>query len=128
MKSGKVWGNSLLIYRDESAEVHRIEIEKGGYCSLHKHETKHNMFFVESGSIDVMVEKKDYDLTDTTRLGPGEKMVVGPGEYHRFLANEDSIVYEIYYVVLRGDDIIRKDRGGKNPRMENGQDISAIQV
>ena len=39
--------------------------------------------------------------------------VVKPGEYHKFEALEDTIAYEIYWIELNPDDIVRETCGGK---------------
>ncbi len=109
---GKVWGNTELLALHNNVEIHRIEIKKGGYCSKHKHNFKVNMFYVESGSIDVVVWKNDYDLVDRTTLKKGQKTIIPAGEYHRFECNEPSVVYEIYWVELPEKDIEREDHGG----------------
>jgi mannose-6-phosphate isomerase-like protein (cupin superfamily) len=72
------------------------------------------MFFVESGSIEVHVWKNDYDLIDVTELVSGEMTVVKPGEFHKFVSTDNSVVYEIYWTELNEGDIVRKDSGGKN--------------
>ena len=112
MKSGKSWGVSELIFNNDVMEVHRIAVLSGGYCSLHKHDMKWNMFYVEDGEIIIEVSKNDYDLVDKTLLKSGQKTTVKPGEYHRFRALKDTIAYEIYYTGSLSEDIIRKDHGG----------------
>lgn len=109
---GKVWGKTQLIFRNGNSEVHRIEAKDGGWCSKHKHEHKHNKFFVESGELQVDVWQNDYNLVDRTILKPGESTTVPPGCYHMFTALKDSVVYEIYWVELKDDDIIRDNVGG----------------
>lgn len=113
MIQGKVWGYTQEIIKGSSFEVHRIEIDKGGYCSMHKHLHKNNMFFVEKGFIRVEVKKNDYDLTDKTNLEAGEMMIVKAGEFHRFRAAMDSVVFEIYWLDDIKEDIVRQKVGGK---------------
>jgi len=111
---GKVWGKTRLIFRNHNSEIHRIEAQKGGFCSKHKHDFKFNKFFVESGKFQIDVWQNDYDLVDSTIIGPGESTTVKPGCYHKFIALEDSVVYEIYWVAkLDAHDIIRENVGGK---------------
>ena len=112
MKSGKTWGDTMVIFRDGHCEVHRISIVKGGFCSNHRHQTKSNLFYVESGKLKIIVKKNDYDLTDETIVGPGEVTSVPPGEVHRFEALEDTIAFEVYFVTLDAGDIVREDNGG----------------
>jgi len=110
--AGKVWGHTKEIIKGSAFEVHRIEINKGGFCSLHKHNHKNNAFFVESGIVEVEVHKNDYDLVDKTKLIVGEMVIVKAGENHRFKGIEDSIVYEIYWLDDINDDIVRIEVGG----------------
>ena len=112
MKEGKAWGVTQTIFQSDSFEVHRIEVKAGGYCSTHKHEYKHNMFFVESGLLEIHVFKNDYELEDITYLSNMELTNVPPGEFHFFKANSDVVAYEIYYPQPIGMDIIRKNCGG----------------
>jgi len=112
MITGKSWGQTELIFQNDIMEVHRIEIKEGGYCSLHKHDMKWNMFYVEKGLLRIEIHKNDYKLIDKTTLATGQKTTVKPGEWHKFHAINDTVAYEIYYTGSLSDDIIRKDHGG----------------
>lgn len=111
---GKIWGSTSELFNKNNVEIHRIEANKGGYCSVHKHEHKFNMFFVESGELLVKVWKNDYNLIDQTTLKNCDSTTVSPGELHQFLAIKDTVAYEIYWTEINSDDIIRKECGGKN--------------
>jgi len=108
---GKVWGVTEKLFRRNNVEIHRFEANAGSHCSLHKHEHKTNLFYVESGKLKVEVHQNDYDLVDETILEPGDVTEVGPGVYHRFVAIEDTVCYEIYWVTLDERDIVREDVG-----------------
>jgi mannose-6-phosphate isomerase-like protein (cupin superfamily) len=110
-KYGKIWGNTQEIFNLNNISIHRIEIIKGGQCSKHKHYHKYNMFFVESGRIQIETWQTDYDLVDITILQSQQSTTVNPNLLHRFTALEDSVVYEIYYTTLESDDIVRMDVG-----------------
>ena len=112
MISGKTWGQTETILQNSFVEFHRIDIKKNGYCSLHKHEFKHNMFYVISGELEIEVYKNDYDLVDTTLLCAGEMTICKPNEYHRFKALTDVLCFELYYPEPLSKDILRKDVGG----------------
>ena len=114
IKSGKVWGETSPIFSKNNVEIHRIEVNPKGFCSKHKHLSKYNAFFVESGELKISVWKNDYDLTDTTILKSGDFMVVKPGEFHQFEAKYDTVAYEIYWVELDHSDIERESVGGVN--------------
>lgn len=109
---GKIWGHTNELFNKNNVEIHRICIESGGYCSTHKHCHKYNMFFVERGTLIVDVWKNDYDLVDRTILKSNQSTIVKPKEYHRFIAEENTVAYEIYWTELDQSDIIRKDCGG----------------
>ncbi len=120
MKQGKVWGKTESLLVTPMIEVHRINVEPGMKCSIHKHEHKWNMFYCISGAIDIHVQKNDYDLTDVTTLKSGEYTTVPPGEWHWFETNtmgawevrKQTEVLEIYYLEPISSDIIRKTVGG----------------
>ncbi len=114
MKTGKVWGITELMLKTPFLEVHRLEINADAYCSMHKHNFKHNAFLVVEGSMTIETQKLDYDLVDETELFARDFTTVKPGEYHRFRAGTDGcIAFEIYYCEPLSEDIIRKDVGGK---------------
>ena len=110
---GKVWGVTEVLFRKNNVEVKRLKIEYSGYCSKHKHDHKYNMFFVEKGKVRIKVWKNDYDLCDETILEEGDSVTVMPGEFHRFEAMRDSVMFEFYWVQMTSDDIEREDCGGK---------------
>lgn len=112
-KQGKIWGFTQEIFNKNNVSIHRIVINKNGTCSRHYHDFKHNIFFVESGKILVQEWKKEYSLIDETILNAGDICSVPPKNYHKFIGLEDSVVYEIYYVELQNNDIIRDGIGIK---------------
>lgn len=110
--SGKVWGTTSVIFNDSNVQVCRIVGKIGGRSSNHKHQSKLSMFFVEKGSIKVVIEKKDYNLVDTTVLTTGQSTIIKPNEFHYFeVLEEGTVCYEIYWTKLDNDDITRKDVG-----------------
>jgi quercetin dioxygenase-like cupin family protein len=111
MKQGKIWGETKELFNKNNVSIHRIKVKKGSCCSKHYHDHKHNIFFVESGKLMIQEWKNEYDLIDTTILSAGEMCAVPPKNYHKFIGIENSVVYEIYFVELDGEDIIREDVG-----------------
>jgi len=110
-KQGKIWGFTQEIFNKNNVSINRIYIKKNSCCSKHYHDYKTNIFWVESGSVCIEEWKKEYDLVDKTILNPGECCSIPPKTYHRFNGLEDSVVYEIYYVELMDNDIIRENTG-----------------
>lgn len=112
MIKSKVWGNTEQLFNQNNVEIHRIEIKKGGYCSRHYHDFKYNMFYVENGVLEVSVLENDSNIINSSTLYKGQSTVVEPKKVHIFLAKEDTIAYEIYWVSLQCEDIIRQTYGG----------------
>ena len=109
--AGKVWGTTSSLFNKNNVEIHRLEGTKGGYSSEHKHRAKYNKFLVEAGSIEVVCWK-GAEGPDRVVLHPGQSCTVSPGVFHQFKVIEDCVVYEIYWVDLREDDIERRTVGG----------------
>ena len=110
---GKIWGNTRDIFSNSNFEIHRIEINKGGYCSKHKHTHKFNAFYIEKGKLKISIYQTDYDLVDDTIAITGDLSIAEPRLYHKFEALEDTICYEIYWTELDTNDIERESVGGK---------------
>ena len=106
MRQGKNWGYTTEIFKNLNVEIHVIEIEKGGYCSIHKHD-KVNIFYVISGRLKVKMWV-DNKLTDVSEISTGQKTAVYGKFEHQFEALEKSICVEIYHIFLQPDDIIRR--------------------
>lgn len=113
IKQGKVWGDTIELFNKNNVSIHRIVAKKDYCCSKHKHVFKHNIFYVESGKLEIHHWQVDYDLVDTTIISAGQLCSVPPGHYHKFIAIEDTVAYEIYYVELLDNDIQREDCGKK---------------
>ena len=107
----KVWGKTSPLFNKNNVEIHRLEGKAGGFSSEHRHTAKYNMFLVESGQIEIVCWK-GAEGPDKGILKPGQSCVVNPGIFHQFRVVEDCVVYEIYWVDLRADDIERRTVGG----------------
>jgi len=112
MKAGKIWGSTELLLKTPFVELHRIYVKEGGFCSVHTHKHKWNLFYVISGELEVDVHQNNYDLIDTTCLIEGEWTTVRPNEFHSFRAITDVEGLELYYPEPLSEDIIRKTVGG----------------
>jgi quercetin dioxygenase-like cupin family protein len=113
MKQGKIWGSTEEVIDIPQFSLHRLDIQKNHTCSEHKHDYKFNGFYVETGKLLIKIWKNDYDLVDKTILGPNEKTIVKPDEFHQFVALEDTIAYEYYWCELQSHDIVRRTCGEK---------------
>jgi len=113
-KEGKIWGFTSKIFEHNNVSIHRLFIKSKSGCSKHLHKHKYNLFYVESGEIELTIWQNDYDLIDKTILKSGEYLTIKPELYHSFHAILDSIVYEIYYSKIDDNDIIRTNCGYTN--------------
>ncbi len=111
MKQGKAWGETWCIFKTPLMELHRIEVQQGSYCSVHRHEHKWNGFYVERGELLVKVWQPSGTL-DQTRLGPGDSLIVPPGVEHQFVGLSACVAFEAYSIGTLTEDIVRKSTGG----------------
>ena len=107
MTTNKNWGTNTLIYSDHNIEVHRACINKNGTSSKHYHEHKYNLFYVESGYLIVKIWENNSDYKEVF-LHEGDRLVVQPKKWHKFLAIEPCSLIEIYYTSISLNDIIRE--------------------
>lgn len=122
MLTGKVWGSTEDLLITPLIEVHRIHIKPNMQCSMHAHEHKYNMFYILNGILEIHVQKKDYDLTDITRVVAGQWTAVRPGEFHKFVTKDAWCeALEIYYIdPINPADIIRQNVGGAVEEKSSG--------
>ena len=83
---GKVWGKTQDIFKNANFELHRIEVNKGGFCSKHKHIHKINAFYIEKGKLKITIHETDYKLVDETIVATGDLTIVKPGKYCQFVS------------------------------------------
>lgn len=111
----KVWGRTRELVDSPYYSKHELEVVAGGYCSLHFHEHRANLFRVVSGLIEI-VEMFGPFLT-RTRLGPENTYEVASLVPHMFIVYKDGVIFEEYFAdrsgTVRRDDIIRLVEGGK---------------
>lgn len=112
MSEIKVWGTTERVTINPAFEFHRLEINRGGYCSKHRHWTKFNGFYLESGRLRITEWNGSHEtVTDMT---PGQYATVKPGVYHQFEALEDCVAFELYWAEYSPEDIERVNVGGMN--------------
>lgn len=122
----KEWGRNWPLYSDGSTEVSRIEVAEGGYCSMHRHCWKDNLFLVVSGCLYIAIRPiGPKNPGEVRQVHPGQTCLVLAGIWHRFVAPEKTVAMELYAQcrLMRGvefgrpvsageGDIERIDRGG----------------
>ena len=110
MKSGKIWGETNLVFSNNNVQINQIHVKKGGRCSKHMHNHKNNIFFIQSGELLIEQWTKE-GFVDSTILKTEDKMEISSQVFHRFTALADTMALEIYYQDIENDDIIREDIG-----------------
>lgn len=127
----KAWGRTRQLIDSPDLHVSLIEVESGGYCSRHLHSTKHNIFAVLSGCLQVTVFEPFPDNhipLETRALSQQDQpFVVAPNTVHQFLGNERTFAAEAYFARvpgrLRDDDIVRYSVGGNLATGEPEQSV-----
>lgn len=111
----KCWGKTRELVDSPFYSKHELELEIGGYCSLHYHRHRANRFHVVSAQV-VVVELYAVDAV-RTMLGPDNKYDVPSLVPHLFLVYKPGVMIEEYFSDRGGpverDDIIRIFEGGK---------------
>jgi quercetin dioxygenase-like cupin family protein len=108
----KGWGFEKWIVNKEEYCGKLLYIAKDKCCSWHYHKLKDEVFFLQSGSLEVYYSDED-DLCEAecTLLVPGDNFHVKRGLRHRMVALEDSELFEFStqhfdsdsYRVIKGD-------------------------
>lgn len=108
----KPWGTTRLLHADENLQVAQIVVHKAGYCSLHYHCHKCNLFVLVSGALWVWTASATWRLEERGR----RECHVPPRVRHRFVSPAGCTALEVYIAeagfALEIDDIVRLDSGG----------------
>ena len=108
----KGWGHELWIVNKEEYCGKLLFIKEGKRCSWHRHVTKDEVFYLQSGKLLVKYsEEDDLENAHELTLVPGDNFYVYPGLRHQMIALEDSELFEFStehfeedsYRVLKGD-------------------------
>ncbi len=111
MKSGKSWGITEKLFDNGIVAIYLLKIKKGGFCSIHKHHYKSNVFHVLRGNLKLSVWNQEKESDDTV-LFEGERTEIPPHVYHQFKGLTEVECLEVYTVGFMGEDINRKTVGG----------------
>jgi mannose-6-phosphate isomerase-like protein (cupin superfamily) len=107
----KAWGHTTKIMETDSFEIHKIFVEKGGYCSIHRHAGKNNSFYILFGVLQ-LTEWGTGDVRKDRVLKTNELYTCKQGIKHQFRALSEVGALEIYHTCINPDDIIRYSEGG----------------
>lgn len=111
----KAWGWTRPITESSERSLHELRVEEGGYCSIHIHEYRTNIFYVQDGKISVAWLNQG--RWSERFLTPSKKLEIPAGVPHLFKVWESGSVFEEYLPAnggpVRNSDIKRFREGGK---------------
>jgi len=101
----KIWGREEWITNGEYCGK-KLYLNKGYRCSIHLHNVKDEVFYVESGRVY-------FDLgTSSCILESGQAIHVPRQTKHRFRGLEDSVIFE-FSTHHEDQDTVRFTKSGK---------------
>ena len=126
----KEWGQTDTVAITKSIQVELIAVEPGGYCSIHFHNYKDNLFLVLSGTLTVRWGWRELAIV-TAQVSPmieeltglSSCLLIPAGVLHQFenLGTEPVRAVEVYRAKPGLDldpqgtnDIVRFSTGGRN--------------
>ncbi len=119
--NSKVWGHTRCVYESDVFSGHELEVEQGGYCSVHYHLERANRFIVESGVIAVIVFYAW--KTQQHMVTKGKSFDVPSQVVHQFQVYQSGRIREDYWADrggrVRKNDIVRLAEGGMVDNIED---------
>ena len=102
-KVDKPWGYELRFACTDRYAGKILFITAGSQLSLQYHEKKDEAFFVQDGTLELVLGKGDEQ--QVVAMKPGEARHITPGTIHRFRAVSDCTLFEVSTPEL--DDVVR---------------------
>ena len=99
----KPWGHEVRFICTDRYAGKLLFIKAGAQLSLQYHEMKDEAFYVQSGTLELVLGRGPEERVE--RLGPGESRHIKPGTIHRFRAVTDCELFEVSTPEL--DDVVR---------------------
>ena len=100
----KPWGFELRWAVNDRYLGKLIHIDAGHRLSLQYHVQKDETIFIRSGALDLLLEN-DAGFVETHRLAPGMSAHIRPCRRHRFIAVEETELFEVSSPEI--DDVVR---------------------
>ena len=97
----KPWGYELRFARTDRYAGKVLFIRAGSQLSLQYHEKKDEAFYVQSGTLELVLGEEQ----DVETLEAGEARRITPGTVHRFRAVTDTLLFEVSTPEL--EDVVR---------------------
>jgi mannose-6-phosphate isomerase-like protein (cupin superfamily) len=102
-KVDKPWGYELRFVRTDRYAGKLLFIKAGAQLSLQYHDVKDEAFFVQSGTLDLVLGRGAGQRI--LRMTAGESRHIPPGTIHRFRAVTDTLLFEVSTPEL--EDVVR---------------------
>lgn len=99
----KPWGYELRFIRTDRYAGKVLFILAGSQLSLQYHDFKDEAFYVQEGTLELVVGRGGEQQVH--RLGPGSSRRIVPGTVHRFRAVSDCLLFEVSTPEL--EDVVR---------------------
>ena len=99
----KPWGFELRFVRTDRYAGKLLSIRAGSQLSLQYHERKDEAFYVQDGTLELVLGRGDRQTVE--RLAAGESRRIPPGTVHRFRAVTDCLLFEVSTPEL--EDVVR---------------------
>ncbi len=122
VRVNKIWGTTELVQKNPACEMHNIHVVEGGFCSIHRHKTKFNLFLVLRGELRVITYPHarldaagnllTLNAPETWIIRPEGSHAVPPGIFHQFASPTGAHAIELYWSQYDADDIERISEGG----------------
>ncbi len=90
----KYWGHMITIFEDDVHTVKRIFMKAGSQSSMEFHLKKKEMYFIESGQLEVGV-RIGRAQNKSVLLNKGDIFHIDPGLMHMRIAPEDVVIIEV---------------------------------
>jgi mannose-6-phosphate isomerase len=99
----KPWGYELRFIKTDRYAGKLLFITAGSQLSLQYHEQKDEAFFVQEGTLELVLGKGEEQRVET--LQAGEWRHITPGTIHRFRGVTDCLLFEVSTPEL--EDVVR---------------------
>jgi mannose-6-phosphate isomerase-like protein (cupin superfamily) len=88
-KRQKPWGYERAVAEFRGLFVKELFFHAGKASSLHYHEKKDELFYIARGRVNIALDNKE------VQLAPGDSIHIRPGQRHRILPIEDTLILEV---------------------------------
>ena len=92
---GKLWGVEYWIVNTELYCLKFLKVIPGYQSSIHAHERKDETFVGVSGTLRVLIHKRNLDVADERAIQPGVTYRIHPAMFHSFQAVNEAWIMEV---------------------------------